>query len=89
MKPYPIEFRQKIITVYEKESISIRNLAQRFCVAKSFIQKLLKQYIAFLDRVRYIKTHTQQAFQAISLYLSRLITAIKRLKLKFSFPLIE
>ena len=34
------------------------------------------QYIAFLDRVRYIKTHTQQAFQAISLYLSRLITAI-------------
>jgi len=44
MKPYPIEFRQKIITVYEKESISIRSLAQRFCVAKSFIQKLLKQY---------------------------------------------
>lgn len=44
MKPYPIEFRQKIIEVHEKESISIRMLAQRFCVAKSFIQKLLKQY---------------------------------------------
>jgi transposase len=44
MKPYPFEFRQKIIEVYEKESISIRSLAQRFCVAKSFIQKLLKQY---------------------------------------------
>lgn len=44
MKPHSIEFRQKIIAVYEKENISIRNLAQRFCVAKSFIQKLLKQY---------------------------------------------
>lgn len=44
MKPYPIEFRQKIIEVYEKEGISIRSLSQRFCVAKSFIQKLLKHY---------------------------------------------
>ncbi len=44
MKPHSIEFRQKIIEVYEQENISIRNLAQRFCVAKSFIQKLLKQY---------------------------------------------
>jgi transposase len=44
MKPYPIEFRQKILEVHEKENISIRSLAQRFCVAKSFVQKLLKQY---------------------------------------------
>jgi transposase len=44
MKPYSTEFRQKIIEVHEKENISIRSLAQRFCVAKSFIQKLLKQY---------------------------------------------
>ncbi len=44
MKPHSIEFRQKIIEVPEKESLSIRKLAQRFCVAKSFIQKLLKQY---------------------------------------------
>lgn len=43
MKPYPIEFRQKILEVYEKENISIRKLAQRFCVAPSFIQKLIKQ----------------------------------------------
>lgn len=43
MKPYPIEFRQKIMEVYEQESISIRKLAQRFCVAKSFVQKLSKQ----------------------------------------------
>ena len=44
MQPYSIDFRQKIIEVYEKEDISIRKLAQRFQVAKSFIQKLLKQY---------------------------------------------
>jgi len=44
MKPYSIEFRQKIIEVHERESISIRKLAERFCVAKSFIQKLIKQY---------------------------------------------
>ena len=44
MKPHSIEFRKKIIEVHEKESLSIRKLAQRFCVAKSFIQKLLKQY---------------------------------------------
>lgn len=44
MQPYSIDFRQKIIEVYEQEKISIRNLAQRFRVAKSFIQKLLKQY---------------------------------------------
>ena len=44
MQPYSIDFRQKIIEVYEQEKISIRNLAQRFYVTKSFVQKLLKQY---------------------------------------------
>ncbi len=44
MQPYSIDFRQKIIEVYEQEKISIRNLAKRFRVAKSFVQKLLKQY---------------------------------------------
>ena len=44
MQPYSIDFRQKIIEVYEQEKISIRNLSQRFHVAKSFVQKLLKQY---------------------------------------------
>jgi transposase len=43
MKPYSIEFRQKIIEVHAQESISIRKLAQRFSVAKSFIQKIIKQ----------------------------------------------
>lgn len=44
MKAYSIDLRQKIIDVYEKEKVSQRQLAQRFCVALSFIVKLLKQY---------------------------------------------
>lgn len=44
MKAYSVDFRKKIIQVYEMEKISQRGLAQRFCVALSFIQKLLKQY---------------------------------------------
>ncbi len=44
MKPHSIEFRQKILEVREKEGTSIRKLADRFCVTKSFIQKLIKQY---------------------------------------------
>ena len=45
MKPYSIEFRQKIIEVHEKEGLSRRKLAQRFCVSTNFVQKLLKQYL--------------------------------------------
>ncbi|MDJ0583191.1 IS630 family transposase [Crocosphaera sp.] len=44
MQPLSIDFRQKIISVYEQEKVSIRELAKRFYVSKSFIQKLLKQY---------------------------------------------
>jgi transposase len=43
MQPYSIDLRKKIIEVYKLEKISIRNLAKRFYVAKSFVQKLLKQ----------------------------------------------
>lgn len=43
MQPYSLDLRKKIIEVYEQEKISIRNLAKRFYVAKSFVQKLLKQ----------------------------------------------
>ena len=43
MKPYSIDFRKKILKVFQEENLSIRQLAQRFGVAKSFIQKLLKQ----------------------------------------------
>ncbi|ELR96491.1 Transposase [Gloeocapsa sp. PCC 73106] len=43
MQPYSIDLRKKIIEVYKQEKISIRNLAKLFYVAKSFVQKLLKQ----------------------------------------------
>ncbi len=44
MKSYSLDLRQKIINVYETEPISQRKIAKRFCVALSFVQKLLKQY---------------------------------------------
>jgi len=44
MKAYSVDFREKIIQVYENEEISQRQLAKRFCVALSFIEKLVKQY---------------------------------------------
>ena len=44
MKSYSLDLRQKIVDVYQSESISQRQLAQRFGVAKSFVIKLLKQY---------------------------------------------
>jgi transposase len=43
MKSYPVEFRQKILDCYYNEPISQRQLAKRFRVALSFVQKLLKQ----------------------------------------------
>ena len=42
MQPYSLDFRKKIIEVREQENISLRKLAERFKVAKSFVQKLLK-----------------------------------------------
>ena len=44
MKPYPVEFRAKIIEVWQKDQLSIRKLAKQFQVSKSFIQKFIKQY---------------------------------------------
>jgi transposase len=44
MKAYSLDFRQKILDVYNKEDISQRQLAKRFDVALSFVFKLLKQY---------------------------------------------
>ena len=43
MKAYSVDFRQKILDVYHSEPISQRALANRFCVALSFVQKLIKQ----------------------------------------------
>ncbi len=44
MKAYSTDFRQKIIETYHSEPISQKRIAKRFCVAISFVQKLLKQY---------------------------------------------
>ncbi len=44
MKAYSLDLRQKIIDTYTSETISQRQLAKRFRVALSFIEKLLKQY---------------------------------------------
>ncbi|WP_211173119.1 helix-turn-helix domain-containing protein [Brasilonema bromeliae] len=41
MKAYSIDLREKIIKAYEQTDTSIRKVADRFGVAKSFVQKLL------------------------------------------------
>lgn len=43
MKAYSLDFRQKILDTYLEGGISQRQLAKRFCVTLSFIEKLLKQ----------------------------------------------
>ncbi|WP_448562326.1 hypothetical protein [Trichothermofontia sp.] len=43
MKAHALEFRQKILDVYDSEPISQRQLAKRFRGAKSFVKKILKQ----------------------------------------------
>ena len=73
MKPYSVDFRQKIIEVYEQENISIRKLAQRFRVAKSFIQKLLKQYRETGD----IQPLVQGGHPPIKLQEEQLVTLIE------------
>lgn len=44
MKAYSLDLRQKIIDTYFEGGISQRQLAKRFRVALSFVEKLLKQY---------------------------------------------
>lgn len=41
MKAYSIDLREKIVKAYEQGDTSIRKVAERFGVAKSFVQKLL------------------------------------------------
>jgi putative transposase len=43
MKAYSLDFRQKIIDTYFSEPISQRQLARRFRISLSFVEKLLKQ----------------------------------------------
>lgn len=44
MKAYSLDLRQKILDTYLQGGISQRQLAKRFCVTLSFIEKLLKKY---------------------------------------------
>jgi len=41
MRPYSIDFREKVVKPMSE--ISIRKLAARFDVSKAFVQRLLKQ----------------------------------------------
>lgn len=43
MKPYSVEFREKIVKAYEQKDTSIRKLASRFDVSKSFVERLLRR----------------------------------------------
>lgn len=44
MRPYSLDLRQKIVHARENQQLSIGQLAKVFGVAKSFVQKILKQY---------------------------------------------
>lgn len=46
MKAYSPDLRQKIVEAYLKKEGSIRQVAKRFSVSRSFVEKLLKQYRA-------------------------------------------
>jgi transposase len=43
MKPYSLDFRQKVVEAYEAGGISQRQLAENFRVTLSFVQGLLKR----------------------------------------------
>ncbi|MEG4089892.1 transposase [Microcoleus sp. Pol12B4] len=43
MKPLPIELREKVVKAYEQGNTSIRKIAARFDVSKSFVERLLKR----------------------------------------------
>ncbi len=43
MKPYSIDFREKIVKAYQEGNTSVRKIATRFDVSKSFVHRMLKQ----------------------------------------------
>jgi putative transposase len=76
--------RQKIIDIYEREGVSQRHLAQRFGVALSFIQKLLKRYRetrSLAPQVRIQQTPTKLDADQL-LVLKRLVEEYKDATLK-------
>jgi transposase len=51
MKPLPLELREKVVKAYNPGNTSIRKLAIRFDVSKSFVERLLKRYQLTGDKV--------------------------------------
>jgi transposase len=51
MKPYSIDFREKVVKAYEEENTSIRKLATRFDVSKALklVYKVLLLYFINLQ----------------------------------------
>lgn len=43
MRPYSVDFQEKVVKAYEKGNTLIRKLAARFDVSKAFVQRLLNQ----------------------------------------------
>src|SRR5690349_9151426 len=43
MKAYSLDFRQKIVDLYDRGSISQQEFAERFCVSVFFVKKLFRQ----------------------------------------------
>lgn len=70
MKAYSLDLRQKIIDTYFEGGISQRQLAKRFRVALSFVEKLLKQYReigSIAPKVRIQQTPTKLNSQQLSI----------------------
>lgn len=70
MKAYSLDLRQKIIDTYFEGGISQRQLAKRFRVALSFVEKILKQYReigSIAPKVRIQQTPTKLNSQQLSI----------------------
>lgn len=73
MKAYSLDLRQKIVDAYAEGNVSQRQLAKRFRVALSFIEKLLKQYRetgTIAPKVRVQQTPTKLNVQQLSVLAS-------------------
>lgn len=79
MKAYSLDLRQKIIDTYFEGGISQRQLAKRFRVALSFVEKLLKQYReigSIAPKVRIQQTPTKLNSQQLRI-LEEIVSANK------------
>ena len=73
MKAYSLDLRQKIVDAYTEGNVSQRQLAKRFRVALSFIEKLLKQHRetgTIAPKVRVQQTPTKLNEQQLSVLAS-------------------